>query len=67
MILKLKDEHGNWKFDEDGTGQILAGYFKDIFSSSNPEGGAELVDKVDPYVARDMNLLLTRDFTSKEI
>ncbi|KAL0433799.1 UNVERIFIED_CONTAM: hypothetical protein Slati_2714200 [Sesamum latifolium] len=68
-IVRLKDDHGLWGEDSEGIQEVLLGYFRDIFSSSNPfdpvvEAG---LNTVNPRVTAEMNESLIQPFTAQEV
>ena len=67
LILGLEDESGNWVEDEGQMGRMVEGYFESNFTSSNPSGFDDNLDKVQPITVDVSSLRLDCDFQAKEV
>ena len=46
LILGLEDDNGVWIEDEANLGGVVEGYFKNIFSTSNPSGLDRILNEI---------------------
>lgn len=63
----LIDSNGKWEKEEKEKMVIATEYFKEIFSSSNPDCIDEVLGCVNRCVTDDMNSILTKEFNSEEV
>ena len=69
FIRGLRDSGGVWHIDKSKMVEIAVDYFRDIFSSSNPEVEAinKCLDGLERVVSPEMNDLLLEDFKAEEV
>lgn len=66
-ITRLKDGNGQWVEDKDGIQQMTTRFFKDLYTKYDKVAPQELINMMQARVNEDMNNMLTKDFTEKEI
>ena len=66
-ITRLKDGNGQWVEDKDGIQQMTTRFFKDLYTKDDKVAPQELINMMQARVNEDMNNMLTKDFTEKEI
>lgn len=66
-VTKIQIEDGSLVTSQEEVGERFQSYYLDLFSSSNPEGIADLLERFEPLVTADMNLTLTRDYSREEV
>ena len=66
-ITRLKDGNGQWVEDKEGIQQMTTRFFKDLYTKDDKVAPQELIDMMQARVNEDMNNMLTKDFTEKEI
>ena len=62
LILGLEDESGNWVENEGQMGRVVEGYFESIFTSLNPSGFDDILDRLQSATMDASPLKLDRDF-----
>ena len=67
LILKLQDDSGEWKTNEDDISKIITDYFTNIFSSSRPSDMEAAVEGLSAKVTETANATLSADPTGEEI
>jgi len=66
-IQRIKDDVGNLFTNEEDIGEVLIGFFSDLFTSPNPSNMDDVASIVDNRVDAHGKNHLTRDFTEKEV
>ena len=67
FISGLEDNVGVWVEDESRLGGIFEGYFRTIFSSSNPSNFDSILQGIHPAITEEAAELLGRDFHADEV
>ena len=67
LIRGIRDVNGNWLTDQEEIGHELESYYKDLFSTSNPNLGAASLEKIPCMVTEEMNAELVKEFTALEV
>jgi hypothetical protein len=66
-ITKLRREDGGVVEEEEAMRDVVTNYFKKLFTSSIGTRMEELLERIDPRVTQEMNSMLGREFTGKEV
>ena len=66
-IVGLEDDTGIWWEDEGRMGRLIKGYFNSLFSTSHPSNFDNIRSGIQPAISKEMNEVLTREFTADEI
>lgn len=66
-IQRIKDDVGNLFTNEEDIGEVLIGFFSDLFTSPNPSNMDDVASIEDNRVDAHGKNHLTRDFTEKEV
>jgi hypothetical protein len=66
-ITKLKMENGGVAEEEEAMREVATNYFQDLFTSSIGARMEEVLDKVDKRVTQEMNDMLCKPYTGKEV
>ena len=66
-ILRIKDSEDNWQEDEEMIGRTFVEYFENLFTTSQPEVSAELLDAIQTKVTDKMNTRLLQEFQASEV
>lgn len=66
-ILGLWNDEGSWCDDKDSIATITLDYFSKIYISSSPSRTKDITNAIPSRVLDDMNVELTKTFTSEEI
>ena len=67
LIEGLLDSDDVWQEEDSKVEEIVVDYYQNLFTSSNPVDFDEIIQVVQPKVAPEMNLALTKDFTIDEV
>ena len=67
LILGLEDDNGVWVEDEIEIGGVVEGYFKNIFSTSNPSGIDSILNGILHPVDVDLDSSVGGDFQAYEV
>ena len=66
-ILGLWNDEGSWCDDKDSIATITLDHFSKIYISSSPSRTKDITNAIPSRVLDDMNVELTKTFTSEEI
>ncbi|KAF5447348.1 hypothetical protein F2P56_032905 [Juglans regia] len=66
-ICKVADESGVVASTPEGVSEKFNCFFKNLFSTSNPQGLSESLQHLKPSVTEEMNTKLKRNFTQQEV
>ena len=67
LIRGIKDGNGAWVIDQDNIGNVMESYYKELFSSSNPNLEDDSLEKIPCMVTDEMNGDLMKEFTELEV
>uniref|UniRef100_A0A2N9I4S0 Reverse transcriptase zinc-binding domain-containing protein n=1 Tax=Fagus sylvatica TaxID=28930 RepID=A0A2N9I4S0_FAGSY len=66
-IIMLRDEQGEQITGDEGIEQVSTGYFRNLFTTSNPSSIDSVVNSVNQVVSPDMNEILLCPYTEEEV
>ena len=66
-ITKLYDPTGRWCTRQSEVNEIIVNFYKDLFTTANPDGMEEVLETIPHAVTDDMNDMLLSDFTIEEV
>jgi hypothetical protein len=67
LIVKLKDENGEWREGDAMIKPIIHDYFSQLFSSEVGATDPNLIERVKPRVTTEMNERLVAPFSEEEV
>ena len=67
FIEGILDANEVWQEDDQKVEEVVVGYYKDLFTTSQPTEFSELLQAIQPKVTTSMNQMLTRDYNVVEI
>ncbi|KAM1527594.1 hypothetical protein TB2_016638 [Malus domestica] len=67
MILKLKDDGGQWVEHPSRVRQMVEDHFQNLFKTGGPRHWGALLDCVPPGITKDMNRDLIAPVSDEEI
>ena len=67
MIRGIRDGNGVWRTNHDDIGQVMENYYKELFSTANPNLEADSLKKIPCMVTDLMNAELVKEFTEVEV
>ena len=53
--------------DQDDIGHVMENYYKELFSSANPNLEVDSLEKIPCMVTNEMNVDLVKEFTKSEV
>ena len=66
-ITKLYDSTGRWCTSQSQVNDTILGFYRDLFTTVNPENLEDVVEVIPQVVTESMNDTLTRAFTIHEV
>ena len=66
-ITKLYDSTGRWCTRQSQVNDSILGFYRELFTSANPENLADVLEVIPQVVTESMNASLTREFTIEEV
>ena len=66
-ITKLYDSTSRWCTRESQVNDTILGFYRELFTSANPENLADVLKVIPQVVIESMNASLTREFTIEEV
>ena len=67
LIRGIRDGNGAWLIKQEEIGHVMENYYKDLFSTSNPNLDVASLKKISCMVTDEMNADLVREFTKLEV
>jgi len=67
LIRGIRDGNGAWLTDQDDIGQVMENYYKELFSSANPNLEVDSLEKIPCMVTNEMNVDLVKEFTESKV
>ena len=67
LIRGIRDGNGAWLTDQDDIGHVMENYYKELFSSANPNLEVDSLEKIPCMVTNEMNVDLVKEFTELEV
>lgn len=63
----IKNKRGKWKHGQERVAEVVASYFRDLFSLSNPNDFDYVLNQVDHCIMHHMYMMLQDLFTEDEV
>ena len=67
LIRRIRDGNGAWLTEQEEIGHVMENYYKDLFSTSNPNPDVASLEKIPCMVTDEKNVDLVREFTELEV
>ena len=67
LIRGIRDGNGVWRTNHDDIGQVMENYYKELFSTANPNLEVDSLEKIPCMVTDEMNAELVKEFTALEV
>ena len=67
LIRGIRDGNGAWLTEQDDIGHVIESYYKELFSTSNPNLEVDSLEKIPCMVTDKMNANLMKEFTEVEV
>ena len=67
LIRGIRDGDGTWLTGQEEIGHVLKSYYKDLFSTSNPNLDVASLEKIPCMLTDEMNVELVKEFTDLEV
>ena len=67
LIRGIRDGNGAWLTEQDDIGHVIESYYKELFSTSNPNLEVDSLEKIPCMVTDEMNVDLVKEFTELEV
>ena len=67
QIFRLRNNANAWCTEESQIKEIAVDYYNSLFASTHPLDFDEILETVHPLVSKDMDVQLTKPFSSEEV
>ena len=67
LIRGIRDQNGAWLTKQKEIGHVMESYYKELFSTSNPNLEVDSLEKIPCMVTDEMNTELVKEFTELEV
>ena len=67
LIKGIRDGNGTWLIEQDEIRHVMENYYKELFSTSNPNLEVYSLEKIPCMVTDEMNTELVKEFTDLEV